>query len=124
MAVEPKDLAINNKIIDREAASANITSKVIDLQGATHCGVEYYSAATGDRAGTIAIQESISGEHWHPVTFTDDTTSITVTASTLLSDLKNLAGLGGRFLRVVFTHSGGTTGTLNVWALAKYSAKS
>jgi hypothetical protein len=124
MAINPVDVSTTYKLVDGTAMSATITSKAIDIQGATHCGVEYYSAAAGDRAGTLAIQETISGENWHPVTFTDGTTSITVTASTLLSGLKNLAGLGGRWIRVVFTYSSGTTGTLDCWVLPKYSAKS
>jgi len=117
-----KNLWPGGHIIEDGDASASITSKVVDISGATHCGVQLYSAAAGTRAGTVAIQESIDGENWVAITFADDTTSITVTASTLLNELKNLAGLGGLYLRVVYTSSSGT-GTLQCYATRKFSAK-
>ena len=81
--------------------------------------MQIYSSSTGDRAGTIYVQESNDDTNWVAIQLNDDTlttsTDIPVVASTEVSKLYNLAGLGCRFLRVIFTTSAGTTGTLRVW---------
>lgn len=112
-----RNLVQSGQIVTDGDASASITSKIVDIARCSVCGVQLVSPS-GTRVGTIAVQESINGDDWSPVQFADETTSIAVSSGSALSDLKNLAGLGGQFLRVVFTSTSGT-GTLQVWAFPK-----
>ena len=116
-------MATRGKVIDAQAMSASFTGDEILVQDASVIGVELYSAATGDRAGTINIQESISGDNWASIQLNDSTlgtdTDVPVTASTELLKVYNLAGVGGKFIRIKFTNSAGTTGSLDAYVLTK-----
>jgi len=98
-------------------------TKVMVKEHTDKVGIELYSAS-GTRAGTVEIFESNSGIHWKhgihwkQVTFEDDETSLTVTASTEFKEFKNLNGLCSRYIYVKFTDStsGSGAGTLYVYA--------
>jgi hypothetical protein len=105
------------KLIDGGDMSGNITSDIMDIQGCTVAGVEYY-AASATHVGTLQIQESISGDNWTDVEFTDGTTAKTAASGSAFSGLVNLPGLGGKFLRVTYTFSSGV-GSLDVYAIRK-----
>ena len=119
MATAQHNMVAGGVVVDGETMSADITSKAVEMEGHTVAGVQIYSSSTGDRAGTIYVQESNDDTNWVNIQLNDDTlttsTDIPVTASTEVSKLYNLAGLGCRFLRVKFSSSSGSTGTLTVY---------
>lgn len=113
-----KNLVPGGQLIADGDMSADITStKICDIERAKCAGVQLY-AASADHVGTIAIQESIDGDNWVAVEFADGSTSITVSASAALSELKNLDGLGGRYMRIAYTRTSGS-GTLQAYVLPK-----
>jgi hypothetical protein len=120
MPIVDSNLVQSGKVIDAAAMTANITSLAVDIRGATVAGVQCV-AASGTHVGSIAIEESIDGDNWFPVPFSDGSSAIAVTNGAALNDLKNLGELGGAFLRVVYTFTSGT-GTLSVWVLPKRRA--
>jgi hypothetical protein len=105
--------------------AASFNSHAILVQDAKCLAVELYSAASGDRAGTINIQKSNSGLWWESIQFNDSTlatdTDLPVTASTVFTKVIDIDGLGAKFIRIVFTSSAGTTGTLDCYVNRKVS---
>lgn len=117
MAIVDSNLIQSGKVIDAAAMTANITSLACDIRGATVAGVQCV-AASATHVGSITIEESIDGDNWFPVPFSDGTSAIVVTSGAALNDLKNLGELGGAFLRVVYAFTSGT-GTLSAWIMPK-----
>ncbi len=113
------------QVLDGQSMAASFNSHKILIQDAKCLAVELYSAATGNRAGTINIQKSNSGLWWESFQLNDSTlatdTDLPVIASTVLTKVIDLDGVGAKFIRIVFTSSAGTTGTLDVYLNRKVS---
>ena len=90
---------------------------LIDLGHRTHLCLQAESAATGDRAGTFAVQGRLKGAtNWNTIQ------SYTVTTSTLFNEMLDISNLGAEEIRLLFTHASGTTGTLDAWWVSKRGA--
>ncbi len=110
------------KLLDGESLAANIdTGTTVDIQGHTTVGVELVTASN-THVGNISIQESISGDNWDNIQLADDTLSnsqlIPLASGSGTTKMYNLSGLGGKFLKVIYTVTSGT-GTLDCYVMRK-----
>lgn len=110
------------KLLDGESLAANIdTNTWVDIQGHTTVGVELYTESN-THVGNISIQESISGSNWDNIQLADDTLTntqlIPLSSGSATTKLYNLSGLGGKFLKVIYTATSGT-GTLDCYVMRK-----
>lgn len=106
-------LADSNKLFDAKDASADATSDAFRLDAAQGAAINFYSPATGTRAGSIYIDVGPDLDTNHLVTVA----TIPVTASTLLAVSVEI-DTHFRFGRVRWEKTGTVTGaidaTLNV----------
>jgi hypothetical protein len=98
--------------------STSLTSDTVTLNVNNPLRMLVYSAATGNRVGTITIQGSDNGSDWRNLTFdrigTTATNSVTVSASTEVSFIADFQNQTCRYIRVKFNKTGGTAGTLTL----------
>jgi len=118
-SVDGKPIVSSGIVWDDESGAASIDGFWIDTLDRTVIGVHFYSAASGDRAGTITLEGSNiapASDLGTAVSFVNSSgslvTSLTVTASTLFNEVINLNRYGPRFLKPVFTYSAGSTGVI------------
>lgn len=112
-----------SKFIDGTSTGATFTSDQINLVNAGACSLELYSASAA-RAGAITIEVSNSGDNWTAIGWTNPATgawatSDTVTTGQAYSMFMDLTFVGARYLRVVYTKSAGTVGTMDGYVFGK-----
>jgi hypothetical protein len=101
---------LNEQVIVDGDMSASISGTV----NVTHMGQgTVYCKWTGaGAAGTIGLQASVNGSDYVALASAD-------TVSGAGSKMYHIADVGYNYLQIVFTKTGGSTGTLNAWANAK-----
>jgi hypothetical protein len=111
------------KFIDGTSTGATFTSDQVNLVDAGACSIELHSDAAA-RAGAITIEVSNSGDNWTAIGWINPSTgawstSDTVTTGVAYDMFLDLSSIGARFLRVVYTKSAGTVGTMDGYLFGK-----
>lgn len=104
--------------------SADLTSKIVNIEGSEGVGVEIKLdntvLGTKTAAGNIEIQVSNSGVNWTAVELSSGLTYIAASAGVDVSAFCDLNGLNAKFLRIFYDRTSGN-GVLDVWTYVRRS---
>lgn len=104
-------------------ASGTLASSILQTNDRALIGIDIYVAnASATSQGTLAVQvcNDISGTpNWVPITFSDTTTYLTITSGDDVRAFADLFGTAAKYIRLLWTTSSGTGGTIKAVATSK-----
>lgn len=113
-----KNILLPFKIIDGNDGSASFNSDVVDLRYLDNISIQVI--VTGDLNGTLDIEVSQDfDDHLSTGTFTKLDSSLQATINEDGSGIFDLTNLGPVYLRLAYTRTSGTSGTITAYIAGK-----